>query len=112
VAPQFLADAIATRRTATLTSRFSSATKAAPGFEILYLAENQLVAMYEVGVLFGSAASPGAIVPNPNLPITVLPISVNLAGIADLTDPVEAAKIGTNAQDLTGAGEVTPSARH
>lgn len=102
MAPQFLAKAIATRRTATVTSRFSSATEAAPGFEILYLAENQLVAMYEAGVLFGSAASPGAIVPNPNLAITVLPISINLTGIADLTDPVEASRIGTSAQDLTG----------
>jgi len=100
--PRFLSDAIATHHTISERSRFSPATKLSPGFEILYLAENQLTAMYEVGALFGSAASPGGVIPNPGLPIVVLPISINLTSIVDLTKATEALQIETNAQELTG----------
>jgi len=47
VDPRFLATALSTLHTATTPSRFSPASMAAPAFEILYLAENRLVALFE-----------------------------------------------------------------
>lgn len=49
----------------TIASRFSPASPADPGFEILYLAENHLVAMFEAQALFGSPLTPGLVIPNP-----------------------------------------------
>ena len=102
VDPRFLASALSTLHTATTPSRFSPARVAAPAFEILYLAENPLVALFEARALFGSPSTPGGLVPHPNRPLVTLPILVSLSAISDLTDPGEAAVMGTNAQELTG----------
>jgi hypothetical protein len=52
-------------------------------FEILYLAENPMVALFEARSLFGSPATPGGVVPHPNRPLVTLPILVSLGAIAD-----------------------------
>jgi hypothetical protein len=54
--------------TPTTTSRFSPGRLTAPAFEILYLAENPMVAMFEARALFGSPSTPGGVVPHPNRP--------------------------------------------
>ena len=54
VSPRFLSTAISTTHSKTIASRFSPASPTNPGFEILYLAENHLVAMFEAQALFGS----------------------------------------------------------
>jgi len=54
VDPRFLAAALSTLHTATTPSRFSPARTAAPAFEIPYLAENPMVALFEARALFGS----------------------------------------------------------
>jgi len=59
----FLATALAIHHTATTSSRFSSATVASPGHQVLYLAEDPLVALLEVQALLGSPTTPGGIVP-------------------------------------------------
>ncbi|HMF79254.1 MAG TPA: hypothetical protein VK604_26580 [Bryobacteraceae bacterium] len=64
--------------------------------------ENPMVAMFEARALFGSPSTPGGVVPHPNRPLVTLPVMVSLIAVADLTDPAEAAKIDTNAQELTG----------
>jgi RES domain-containing protein len=102
VDPRFLATAITTVHTAKVTSRFSPATPQNPGFEILYLAENPLVTLFEAQALFGSPTSPGGIVPHPARPLVTLPIAVNLTDVPDLTDPQQSLLVETNAQELTG----------
>jgi RES domain-containing protein len=99
VIPHHLARAVLTAHTETIPGRFSPGTPANPGFEILYLAENPLVAMYEVEALYGSPIAP---VPNPTTTFTIVPISVDLSNIVDLTDAVEAELLQTTAQELTG----------
>lgn len=86
----------------TTPSRFSPGRLAKTAFEVLYLAENPLVAMFEVRALYGSPSAPGGVVPHPSRPLVVLPITVRLSDVADLTVPSEAAKVDTNAQELTG----------
>ena len=71
-------------------------------FEVLYLAENPMVAMFEARILFGSPSTPGGIVPHPSRALVTLPITVGLTAVTDLTDPAEAATLDTNAQELTG----------
>lgn len=73
---------------------------AAIPFEILYLAENQLVAFYEVGALFGS---PEQAIANPRrskmIPIDV---TVRLQSVADLTESDQQKLLDVSAQELTG----------
>lgn len=47
-------------------------------------------------------STPGGVIPHPTRPLVTLPIIVGLTSVADLTDPVEAATVDTNAQELTG----------
>lgn len=61
-----------------------------------------MVALFEARALFGSPTTPGGVVPHPSRPLVTLPIMLSLSVIADLTDSAEAAKIDTNAQELTG----------
>jgi len=73
-----------------------------PGFKILYLAENPMVAMFEARVLFGSPSTPGGVVPHAARPMVVLPVTVNLDAVVNLTDDHQATLVSTNAQELTG----------
>jgi RES domain-containing protein len=95
--PAHLARAIETSHTAMIPSRFSAS--ALPRFEVLYLAENHQVALYEVEALLGPAKKP---ISNPAKPFVCLPVEVYLEDIADLTDPGQATMVNTNAQELTG----------
>lgn len=98
----FLPTALSTRHTSTISSRFSGAIPASPGFEILYLAENHLVALLEVQALLGSPTTPGGVVPHPRSTWAILNVSVSLQQVADLTDPASQNLLNTTAQELTG----------
>jgi hypothetical protein len=102
VDPRFLDAALSTSHTAVTASRFSPGRPAVPAFQILYVAENPLVALFEARALFGSPAIPGGLVPHPGRPLVTLPIKTSLSAVADLTNSAESAKIETNAQELTG----------
>ena len=102
VDPRFIGTALSTSHTPVTASRFSAGRPTAPGFEVLYLAENPMVAMFEARALFGLPSIPGGVIPHPARPLVTLPIIVGLTSVADLTDPVEAATVETNAQELTG----------
>jgi RES domain-containing protein len=102
VAPRFISSAISTAHTKTIASRFSPASSANPGFEILYLAENHLVAMFEAQALFGSPLTPGGVVPHPTASLVTLAIRTQLTAVVDLSDATQATVVGTNAQELTG----------
>jgi hypothetical protein len=102
IQPQHFATALATAQTTRIPSRYSPATNAHPAFPVLYLAEDHLVALFEVGALLGSAQPGGQYVPNPRQAWTVLNVQVQLQAVADLTDPTEQHRLATTAQELTG----------
>jgi hypothetical protein len=102
VAPALLDTLISTKHTPSITSRFSPGTWANPAFEILYLAENPMVALFEAEVLYGSPTKPGGVVPNPSRGDLTMNISVKVSDIVNLTDASEARLLTTNAQELTG----------
>jgi hypothetical protein len=98
----FLPTALSTWHTSTLLSRFSDASPEFPGFEILYLAENHLVALLEVQALLGSPNTPGGLVPSPHGTWTTLNVNVSLQYVADLTDLASQDFLEITAQELTG----------
>jgi len=97
------ANPLGTRHTKTAPTRFNPGSHPKPGrigFEILYLAENHLVAALEVQALLGSP--PGLLVPNPFAAWVFIPVLTNLQRVADLTDVGEQSKLDTTVQELTG----------
>ncbi len=54
IQPQFWTTSLATQQTMVIPSRFNRGASARPQFQILYLAENQMVALFEVQALLGS----------------------------------------------------------
>ena len=63
IQPQFWTTSLATAQTAVIPSRFNAGANATPPFAILSLAENPLVALFEVQALFGSPTQPGGVIP-------------------------------------------------
>jgi RES domain-containing protein len=102
IQPHFLTTALSTSHTKTIPSRFNIGASAAPQFEILYLAENHMVALFEVQALLGSPLSSGGVVPHPRRAWTILNVTVNLQSIVDLTASASQTILDTTAQELTG----------
>ncbi len=100
VDPRYASSVLSTARTKTISSRFSSATPSVPGFEILYLAENHLVAMFEAQALFGSPLT--GVVSHPTKSLLTLAVTVELSNVVDISDPAQASLVSSNAQELTG----------
>jgi hypothetical protein len=89
------------------TTRFNPGPAAKTPFEILYLGENQLVALYEVGALLGPTDHP---VSHPALSkLAPIDVSVRLQAVADLTDPAQRKILGVSVQELTGNWDSYPS---
>ena len=101
---RFLSSAASTAYTKKISSRFNVGKGANPQYRILYLAENQQVALFEVQALFGSPMTPGGIVAQPRSAWAVLNLPVDLQQVADLTAAVQHGpkKLETSAQELTG----------
>lgn len=97
VDPRYLTSALTTYHTVGLASRFSQGKS-----EILYLAEDPLVALHEVGSLLGTPYLPGGSVAHPRRSFVTLAITVSLVNVVDLTDTHQQAVVDTNAQELTG----------
>jgi RES domain-containing protein len=102
VQTHFLATALSTSHTRTVSSRFSAATPDSPGYEILYLAENHAVALLEAQALLGSPSVPGGVIPHPHSTWTILNVTVQLHAVADLTDTKTQDLLETSAQEITG----------
>ena len=66
IQPQHYQSALGYNHTANLPSRYSPAKALAPAFPVLYFAENQQVAFFEVGALLGSPYPPGIFPPEPS----------------------------------------------
>jgi hypothetical protein len=90
---------LSARHTITATGRFSVGSPENPAYQILYLAQDHQLALFEVRAVLGSPKAP---IPDPQMTWTVLPLTVSLEAVADLTDPTEQRRIGTSAQELTG----------
>lgn len=102
VETRFLSTALSTRQTRTTTSRFNGVPPGSSSYEILYLAENHLVALLEVEALMGSPVNPGSLVPQPHRSWTMLNVTVSLQRVADLTDLSTQEALQITAQELTG----------
>ncbi|MBA3712059.1 MAG: RES family NAD+ phosphorylase [Pyrinomonadaceae bacterium] len=102
IQPHHLPTALSTSHTKTIPSRFGVGATASPQYEVLYLAENHLVALFEVQALLGSPLSAGGVVPHPRRAWTIINITVNLHRVVDLTDIVSQSSLSTTAQELTG----------
>lgn len=85
----FLPAAGSTAHIQSFSTRFNDASVAKPSYPILYLAENHLVALFEVQALLGSVGMPGGVAPHPRSSWTILNVNVNLQRIVDLTDHKE-----------------------
>ncbi len=105
VDPRFLPTALTTTHTTRFFTRFSPGPLGMPPFEILYLAENHLVALFEVGALFGRSTLPGGLVPNPGRAWIIVNVTVQLRAVADLTQALAQQALQTSAQELTGDWE-------
>jgi hypothetical protein len=97
-----LPGALHTKHTKRILSRFSDGPQAKHPFELLYLAENQMVALFEVEALLGSPAIAGGVVPQPSRPWVVVNASVRLQRIVDLSDVPVQTLLRMTAQELTG----------
>jgi len=102
IQPQFWTTSLATAQTAVIPSRFNAGANATPLFEILYLAENPMVALFEVQALFGSPTQPGGVIPHPRQAWITVNVTVQLQAVADLTEVTAHTLLETTAQELTG----------
>lgn len=102
IQPQFWTTSLATAQTAVIPSRFNAGATATPPFEILYLAENPMVALFEVQALFGSPTQPGGVIPHPRQAWITVNVTVQLQAVADLTEVTAHTLLETTAQELTG----------
>ena len=76
-----------------------------PPFEILYLAEDLQVALFEVEALVGPPGRPGGVLAQPRLAWALINIRVQLQRVADLTVVATQNLLATTAQELTGDWE-------
>jgi RES domain-containing protein len=93
---------LATNHTRTVPGRFNAGRLARPGFEILYLAEDHQVALFEVEALVGSPLPGSTYVPNPSGHWAVINVQLQLNRVVDFTKRSERRKVGTTVQELTG----------
>jgi hypothetical protein len=73
---------------------------------LLYVGENHLVALFEVGAWLGSLMQP---VPQPRQTWVALNATVRLQSVIDLAQETEQAKIDATAQELTGVWTGQPA---
>lgn len=102
IQPQFWTTSLATAQTKTIPSRFNAGAAASPAFELLYLAENPMVALFEVQALFGTPTQPGGVFPHPRQAWITVNVTVQLQAVADLTEMTSTTALETSAQELTG----------
>lgn len=100
IQPQHYNTALATSQSMKFPSRYNAGPLAQPPFEILYLAEDPLVAFFEVKALYGSPYQGYA--PNPRNSLISLNVTVNLRRISEITHHAQQRSLDTTAQELTG----------
>ena len=106
IQPHFWITALQTSQTRSFPTRYNAGSLSQPQFEVLYLAEDQIVALFEVQALLGSPI-PGSYFPHPRMAWTIINVTVNLHYVADLTGYISSSQtamecIEITAQELTG----------
>jgi hypothetical protein len=91
--------ALRTDHTSGIVTRYNPGAAAKTPYEILYLAENPTVALYEVGAIFGPPDRP---IPNPEQRYSIIEVNVSLQSIVDLTDASQQGLLDVSLQELTG----------
>jgi RES domain-containing protein len=102
VRPVHLATALATAHTVWVPGRYNAGRPGRPGFPILYLSEDNVTLLFEVGALVGSPLPGGVTLPVPGAVWRVIHVTVVLSAVVDLTDPGVLSTLGTSVQELTG----------
>jgi len=103
IQPQHWLTALSTVQSKVIPSRFNEGPTTSPQFEILYLSENPIVALFEVEALLGSPWQlVGRTIPNPRQSWVTINVTVRLQDVADLTQVSQQNLLGTTAQELTG----------
>ncbi len=102
IQPQHWPSALQTSHSTVIPSRYSPATSNHPAFPVLYLSEDQQVALFEVEALLGSPLQGHKYTPYPRQAWIALNVQVSLQAVADLTIVSEQLKILSTAQELTG----------
>jgi hypothetical protein len=106
VRAQYATTPLASAHTVKHTGRFHNGSEQRPGIEVIYLTDDPQVALYEVRAVLGSPLPGKGNVPNPNPTAwTILPVTVALQSVADLTRDSELQVIDTSVQELTGDWE-------
>ncbi len=104
ILPKHLGTALQSSHSVRTMSRFSPGAATQNPYEILYLAENQVAALYEVRALLGMPTHPVA---NPNrTKFAILDIQVKLRSVVDLTEPTQLKLLGISLQELTGNWDI------
>lgn len=102
VEPQFWQTALGTTQTKFFSTRYNPAQAAPMPFEVLYLAENPMVALFEVQAIFGDPTVPGSVISHPQKAYVVINVEVTLHQVVDLTAATAQTVLRTTAQELTG----------
>jgi RES domain len=102
VEPQYWRTSLQTAQTMVRPNRFDAGAAARSPFEVLYLAEDFQVALFEAEALLGSPDRPGGVLPQPRLAWTIINVKVQLQRVADLTVVAAQNLLATTAQELTG----------
>jgi RES domain-containing protein len=102
VRPAHVPTALATAHTAWVPGRFNAGRPGRPGIQVLYLAEDSVTPLFEVGALVGNPLPGGTTLPVPGAIWRVIDVTVRLAAVADLTDSAVRSLVGTSIQELTG----------
>jgi hypothetical protein len=92
--------------TARSNTRFNPGSSAAPTHPILYLADDPVTALLEVGGLLGHpwvpGGVPGSLLSHPAASFSLVQVTVRLNNITNLTDGRVQAALRSSAQELTG----------
>lgn len=94
-----LVTALQTNHTRNIPSRYNAGRNQ---FEVLYLAENQRVALHEVGALLGAGTDLQDMANSGGGSWAALEIQLRLHSVVDLTQPDAQVCLATNPQELTG----------
>jgi RES domain-containing protein len=102
VRPVHVSTALATAHTAWVPGRFNAGRPGRPGFPVLYLAEDPVTPLFEVGALVGSPLPGGVSLPVPGVVWHVVHVTVTVSAVVDLADTTTLAALDTSIQELTG----------
>lgn len=102
IRPAYWVTALSTAHTQTLPGRYNAASQARPGHEIMYLAADHFVGLFEVDAILGSPLPGGTFLPNPNAAWTIINVEARLSRVADLSHDSSIKLLQTSYQELTG----------